>query len=58
MGKETRTVDPTIASIIRRYAPIAIVMKDFYRKFQTKTRMAQFPVSELERAARKSGLTV
>jgi hypothetical protein len=37
------------AAIVNRYAPIAIVMKEFYRKLQTESRTTPYPVDEIER---------
>lgn len=51
-GNENRTIDPLIASIIRRHAPVAKVMKNFFLKFQTESRTTLFPVTELEKASK------
>ena len=47
-GQATKSLDHSIASIMQRYAPVAIVMNRFYRKFQIESRTAQFPAAELE----------
>lgn len=50
-GKEAGTVDSSCASILKKYAPVASVMKKFFRKFQNESRLTQFPVNELKCAA-------
>ena len=52
-GKEPGTVDPAVALILTRYSAIAKVMNEFYRKFQTETRMVRFPATELGRVCPK-----
>ena len=50
IGTGDRTFGPVVGSIITRYAPIAVVMNEFYRKFLTEARMASYPpTSELGR---------
>ena len=45
-GRELKGIAPAIATIIRRDAPIAIIMNRFFQKFQSETRTAEFPVLE------------
>lgn len=40
------------ASIVMRYAPIAVVMGEFFRKLQTISRTTPYPVDEIERVCR------
>ncbi|MBI2792810.1 MAG: serine/threonine protein kinase [Gammaproteobacteria bacterium] len=49
-GIGARALGPAAASIITRYAPLAIVMNEFYRKLQTEARTTPYPpAAELER---------
>jgi len=47
-GKEIKCGDPSITSVIKRYAPVAMAMNKFYQKFRSETRTALFPAAELE----------
>lgn len=47
-GCEARLPE-SAATIVQRYAPIAVVMKEFYRKLQTESRTTPYPVAEIER---------
>jgi hypothetical protein len=38
-----------MAARIKRYAPIAMVMSDFYRDLQKETKATKYPAVELER---------
>ena len=53
-GKATRALQPPIEEVLRKYAPVAIAMKNFFQKFQTESRAAQLPVEELEHACAAS----
>ena len=55
-GKRNGTPAPSIASVIKRYAPVAVVMKEFYRKFLTEARTAKYPAFELERVSSSEAL--
>lgn len=48
-GKNSRTLSPSVARIILRYAPIAVVMGEFFRKLMTETKKEPYPSRELER---------
>ncbi|GAE06783.1 hypothetical protein JCM10914_2959 [Paenibacillus sp. JCM 10914] len=43
------------AEIIMRYAPIAVVINDFYTNLVSKNRTTSFPVEEIERVCKKTG---
>ena len=47
-GKESKTLPPTVALIILRYAPIAVAMNEFFRKIMTGSKREPYPVNELE----------
>jgi hypothetical protein len=46
---------PAAAAVIRRYAPIAVVVNDFYRRLHLEDRTTPYPVDEVERACGASG---
>jgi hypothetical protein len=43
---------PSAAAVIRRYAPIAVVVNDFYRRLHLEDRTTPYPVHAIERACR------
>lgn len=43
------------AEIIMRYAPIAVVINDFYTDLVSKSRTTLFPVEEIKRVCTKTG---
>jgi hypothetical protein len=47
-GNGSETMLPSVARIILRYAPIAVVMSDFFRKIKTENKKELYPVSQLE----------
>lgn len=48
-----RALTPTIDSIIKRYAPIAFVMDQFYRDLQVKSKTTPYPYAELNQIYEK-----
>lgn len=42
-------VPPSVAEVIKRYAPIAVIMNDFYRKLHQESRTTSYPVKEIQR---------
>ncbi len=46
---------PAAAAVIRRYAPIAVVVNDFYRRLHLEDRTTPYPIDEVERACGASG---
>lgn len=47
-GKDSKTLHPTVAQIILRYAPIAVVMSEFFRKIKDENKKEPYPVKELD----------
>jgi hypothetical protein len=54
-GEEPADVLPAAARIITRYAPIAVVVNDFYRRLYTEDRSTPYPADEVERACAATG---
>jgi hypothetical protein len=48
-GEEPAGVPPAVAAIIRRYAPIAAVMNDFYGALYLDSRATPYPAAEIRR---------
>ena len=46
----------TALAIVRRYAPVAVLMNKFARQLQTESRTIPYPVDEIERALGVAGL--
>jgi hypothetical protein len=46
---------PAAVAIITRYAPIAIVINEFYRRLHLEDRNTPYPVADVERACRAAG---
>ena len=55
-GKASKKMAPWAAAIITRYAPIAVVMNDFYEQLREHNKTTPFPASELERLSVAAGL--
>lgn len=55
-GKNRKTLSPSATAITTRYAPIAVVMRDFHRKLRTETKTTPYPARELERLCAIAGL--
>jgi serine/threonine protein kinase len=54
-GDESPEIMDSAAKIIMRYAPIAVVINDFYTELISKSRSTLFPVEEIERVCTKTG---
>jgi len=54
-GDDPAIVPPEAASIIARYAPIAVVMNAFYRTLYLRSRTAPYPAHDLERVCATIG---
>jgi hypothetical protein len=48
-------VPAAVAAIIKRYAPVAVVMNEFYRKLHGESRTAQYPADEIDRVCAAIG---
>jgi hypothetical protein len=48
-GDAPANVPPSAAAIITRYAPIAVVMNEFYRKLHGESRTTLYPVDDIQR---------
>ncbi len=49
MISEYRNTLPTIATMIKRYAPIALIMHHFSQKLQKESKAALYPAAQLEK---------
>jgi serine/threonine protein kinase len=54
-GKKLPEMMDSAAAIIKRYAPIALVMNDFYTKLVSVSRTTPFPVEEIQRICATTG---
>lgn len=50
-GEPVVDAPPAVAALIRRYAPVAVIMNDFYWDVFGHSRATPYPADELERAA-------
>jgi hypothetical protein len=57
-GADAITVSPGAADVIARYAPIAVVVNEFYRRLHLEDRTTQYPVDEIQQACARSGLKI
>lgn len=48
-GGNPENLPEPASAIIRRHAPIAVVMNRFYRKLQTESRTTLYPVDEIKK---------
>jgi hypothetical protein len=55
-GEEPADMPPSAAAIIMRYAPIAVVVNDFYWKLHGESRTARYPVDEIQRIRATTGI--
>ncbi|WP_028595349.1 hypothetical protein [Paenibacillus assamensis] len=55
-GKETLELMDSAAELIMRYAPIAVVINDFYTNLMSNSRNTPFPVKEIERVCTETGM--
>ena len=53
-GANPITVPSSVAEVINRYAPIAVIMNDFYWKLRRESRTAPYPVAEIQRVCKPS----
>ena len=49
LADELGNVPPVIAAIIKRYAPIALVMDEFFQKLQKESKSTSYPAAQLEK---------
>lgn len=54
-GADPPNVPAAAAAVIKRYAPIAVVMNDFYWKLHLQDRTTPYPVDELQRVCSATG---
>jgi hypothetical protein len=53
-----RQLPASVAAVITRYAPVAAIVNDFYRKLHVEDRRTPYPSDELERACQVAGLVL
>jgi hypothetical protein len=56
-GEVPLNVPPPAVAIITRYAPIASVMNEFYRKLYLESRTTAYPIDDIDRACAAIGFT-
>jgi len=49
-GQEIPELPPQAAAIVRRYAPVAVVVNDFYFTLHGESRKTPYPKNEIDRA--------
>jgi hypothetical protein len=54
-GMAVPELPPTAAAAVRRYAPIAVVINDFYFKLHGESRKTPYPIDDIERACATTG---
>ena len=54
-GRDPVDLLPTAAAIIKRYAPIAVVINEFYRQLYLEDRTTPYPVAAIHRACAACG---
>lgn len=52
LAGELSNVPPAINTIINRYAPIALIMDEFFQKLQKKSKSTTYPATQLEKLLR------
>jgi hypothetical protein len=52
---EAGTLPPSAAAVVRRYAPVAAVMNEFYWKLHHDSRTTRYPVEEVRRVCAAMG---
>ena len=55
MGADPANVPAPAAAIIKRYAPIAVVVNEFYRKLHLVSSTTPYPADEIGRACAATG---
>jgi hypothetical protein len=56
-GGDPVDVPPWAAAVIKRYAPVAVVMNEFYWKLHGESRTTPYPVDDIQRACVATGFT-
>ena len=54
LAGELSNVPPAINTIINRYAPMALLMDEFFQKFQKESKSTPYPATQLEKLLRTS----
>jgi hypothetical protein len=54
-GMTVPELSPVAAAVVRRYAPIAVVINDFYFKLHGESRQTPYPTDDIERACLETG---
>jgi thiamine kinase-like enzyme len=54
LAGELSNVPPAINTIIHRYAPIALLMDEFFQKLQKESKSTPYPATQLEKLLRTS----
>ena len=54
LAGELNNVPPAISTIINRYAPIALLMDEFFQKLQKESKSTPYPATQLEKLLRAS----
>ncbi|KJW07866.1 hypothetical protein OTUT144_0036 [Orientia tsutsugamushi str. UT144] len=52
LAGELSNVLPAINTIINRYAPIALIMDEFFQKLQKKSKSTTYPATQVEKLLR------
>ena len=55
-GDGLDVLPPAAAAVVKRYAPVAVVMNDFYWRLHGESRQTPYPADEVERACAVAGL--
>jgi hypothetical protein len=53
-GANPSNMPPSVAEVIKRYAPIAVIMNGFYWKLHLESRTTSYPVEEIQRVYKLS----
>ena len=54
LAGELGNTPPVIAVMIKRYAPIALLMDEFFQKLQKESKSTPYPAAQLEKLLRAS----
>lgn len=57
-GRVPEGLSPAVAAVIERYAPVAVVINDFYRELHLRDRTAPYPTAAAAAACATAGLTL
>jgi hypothetical protein len=55
-GDELANVPASVAAAIKRYAPVAVVMNEFYWKLHVESRTTPYPAEEIQRVCARTGM--